>query len=61
MSCIECAKASECHNNILNDIQIVECIRMELDKNHIEIAKDELTVFINRLRKRNLEVTGRGL
>ena len=61
MSCLDCQKASECHSDILNDIQIIECIRLALDRNQIEMAKDELTIFMRRLHKRNEYLTGRAI
>jgi len=59
MNCLECPRASDCHSEVLNDMQIIECIRMELDKNHIGQAKDELDIYMSRLRHRNNEITGR--
>ena len=59
MNCLDCNRASECHSDLLNDMQIIECIRVELDHNRTEQAKDELDILMRRLRKRNELLTGR--
>ena len=59
MNCLECPRASACHSERLNDLQILECVRMSLDHNHIEEAKAELEIFVRRLRNREKELVGR--
>ena len=59
MECIDCQNASGCHSDILNDLQIIECVRDALDHNRIEMAKEELTMYVRRLKARNNVLTGR--
>lgn len=47
-----------CNHETLNDMQIVECIRMAMDKGHTEMAKEELNLFMLRLRRRAEQQTG---
>ena len=61
MDCLECPRASACHSDILNDMQIVSCVLDALDHNRIEIAKEELVNYNRRLKARNLHLTGREL
>jgi len=59
MSCLECGKASECHKEVLNDLQMIECIQFALERNYIAQAKDELVIYHRRLKARNDSITGR--
>ena len=59
MECLDCPKISDCHNVLLNDMQIIECIRTALDQRWIEQAKEELEIYAKRLRERNKVLTGR--
>ena len=59
MDCIDCPKASDCHHDILNDMQIIMLVLDSLDHNRIEMAKDELVLYQRRLKNRNLILTGR--
>ena len=59
MDCVDCPKASECHSDILNDLQIIAVVLDALDHNRIEMAKDELVLYQRRLKNRNLTLTGR--
>jgi hypothetical protein len=60
-NCLDCERASTCHNEKLNDMQIIECVRVALDHNHIEQAKEELEIFARRLRNRNITLTDRDM
>lgn len=59
MDCLSCPKASDCHHDILNDMQIIVLVLDSLDHNRIEMAKDELVLYQRRLKNRNLVLTGR--
>ncbi|CAK0748930.1 hypothetical protein CCP3SC15_150008 [Gammaproteobacteria bacterium] len=61
MNHLDCPKLTECHDQLKNDIQLIECIRYSLDHGHLEQAKDEIDIYMRRLQHRNLDLTGREL
>jgi len=59
MNCLDCTNAGDCHNERLNDHQLIEAIRISMDKGAIEQAKEELEHYARRLRNRDTMRTGR--
>lgn len=58
-NCLECQRASRCHAEMQNDLQVLGCMKYALEHNHIEQAKEELEIYIRRMNKRLNERAGR--
>jgi hypothetical protein len=59
MNCLECPRKSDCHNEIVNDISIVNTALDGVNKGHLMIAIESMEILQKRFEKRMLVRSGR--